>query len=83
MNRFYAMGRLDGLRQAAELLRGLEANVARRLEREAARKTRDARRVRHKALSVAAKRIETMVRRSERQQRQPIRAALKDLGLGD
>lgn len=84
MNRLYALGRLQGLRDAAELMRSLEQDVSRRLDRPAGRATREARKVRHKSYGVAAKRIETVVRRAERASSRsaPLSTALKELGLG-
>lgn len=76
----YREGEADGLRIAAEMLRELERNVAERLERPSGRVTREARKVRHKTLQVAARRIETALR-----QRSPapdrVTTALRRLGL--
>jgi len=76
-------GRLDGLREAARLLRDMEAEVARRLEHPAALRTRDARRVRRKAFQVGARRIETVARAAERASRckSSVPAALRALGI--
>lgn len=81
VNADFNRGRIEALEQAAALMRNLEAAVARRLDRESCRATRDARRVRHKAFGVAAKRIETLVRR-ERRAPGALPATLEELGLG-
>lgn len=62
----YHLGRAAGLREAVDILRELEALVAIRLRRQSDRRTRDARRTRHKAYGVAASRVETAVRKAQR-----------------
>lgn len=83
MSADYRSGRISGLREAAEILRGLEEAVARKLARPAPRATREARRVRHKALQVGAKRIETTVRKIERSRDRsvPLSSALAEFGI--
>lgn len=83
MNDDYRRGRLDGLSEAAEIVRDLERTVARRLERPAGRITREARKVRHKAFQVGARRIETVLRKAVRTSTRGSRlpSALRELGL--
>ena len=63
----YRQGRLDGLREAEDIMRQLEADVAARLDEgsapgaRSARKTRDARRVRRQAFKAAATRLRTRI----------------------
>jgi hypothetical protein len=80
----YETGRQDGLREAVEIVRGLAEAVERRLARPSPRRTRNARQVRHKALSVAATRITTALRKTERRRQSrsaPISDKLQELGL--
>lgn len=79
----YQQGRADGLREAVDILRRLEEGVARRLDRPTDRKTRDARRVRHKTLQVAGTRVTTVLKRADRRARGggAIPSDLKELGL--
>lgn len=80
----YQTGRADGLREAVEIVRALEAAVARKLERPASVRTRTARQVRRSALGVAATRINTALKRADRRRhhgRAGIKTRLKELGL--
>lgn len=81
----YEHGRAAGLAEAAEIVRRLEDAVAMRLLRPSGRRTRDARKVRCKAFSVAATRISTAAKAVDRKRRRPrgakITSTLKELGL--
>lgn len=74
MSEEYRRGREEGLLEAAELVRLMADDVARRLERPAPRWTRHARETRHTALRVAARRISTVAGRIGKRRR------VKDMG---
>jgi Mn-dependent DtxR family transcriptional regulator len=80
-SRDYREGEAEGLRRAADLVRELERTVAERLDLPSGRVTREARKVRHKAFQVAAKRIETVMRKHRGSARDQVEAQLKRLGL--
>lgn len=76
----YREGEAEGLRIAAEAIRDLERSVAERLEQPAERRTRDARRVRHKALQKAARRVESELRKRSKPEAR-LEAQLRRIGL--
>ena len=76
----YRAGRIDGLREAVEIVRALEADVARKLEREAPICTRNVRRVRRQTYHVAATRITTALKRRD-QKKSEFPTVLRRLGL--
>jgi hypothetical protein len=59
----WKQGRADGLREALDIIRALEADVAERLERPSATITRNARMVRRQAYRNCGTRIATRLRK--------------------
>lgn len=80
----YQQGRLDGLREAIDIMRGLEAHVADQLAQPSRVPTRNARRVRCQAYKNGAQRITTRLNRLQAKatsSRSAVEVGLARLGL--